>query len=147
MPMTINEMVISCHPEPKVAEWLSLHEGGMKCSTCGSMHPDEFVWSISNDEFVSGFHWIDNEPLYCVLENNRRFYYRHLMDMSVEWLHAFAIEIFMKTGVLFYWEGDWLKFHSVSEGAYFGLDSAMKLTAAQVKEAKRLNQRYYRNRK
>lgn len=139
-------LVISCHDQSKNPKWVTAEDGGMYCSVCKSMHPDEFVYALINGGFISGWHWVDNEPLYCELENGR-FYFRHLMDMRLEWLYTFAIDIFKKTGVLFYWEREWLRYHAVAEGAYFGFDSAMEVTADQIKEATRMNKRYYRNHK
>lgn len=139
-------LVISCHDEKKNPQWVTRRGEGMNCSVCKSMHPDEFVSQLNGGGFVSGWHWVDNEPLYCEMTNGR-FYFRHLMDMKVEWLYTFAIDIFVKTGVLFFWDRDWLRYHAVAEGAYFGFDSAMEVTKEQIKEATKMNKRYYRNHK
>jgi hypothetical protein len=141
------EGVISCHETNRGAEWMCREDGSKDCSVCNSVHPDLFIDALLNGGFISGWHWVDNEPHYCELADGKRFYYRHLIDMSCKWLFGYAMDIFQRSGVLFYWDGDWLKFHAVSEGSFFGKGSAMKITATQTKEADKLNKRYYRTRK
>lgn len=141
-----NEMIISCHHGPKKARWQESEPGLMLCSVCKSIHPDEFIWSLVNgDGFISGWHWEKGEPSYCETERGR-FYSNHLLDMSTEWLYTFALTIFHKTGVLFFWDRERMKYHAAAEGAFFGKGSVMSISDKQFRVADKINKRYWRQR-
>lgn len=103
MLLTPDDMLISCHEE-KNAVWDDDGET-TTCSICKSMHPDEFVCAIANNELVEGWIWKGPHPSHCILESGE-FHLKHLWDMSDEWLMAASLLILEATGMLYYWEGE-----------------------------------------
>lgn len=138
-----NYEVISCHAPGVSPRWLNNGTSGVTCSACNSVHPDEFVRLINAGEFICGFMWEGtNEPIWASL-GGYRFYALHLQEMSVEWMHEHAMTIFKATGVLFYWDKEFLVLHTSSVGVRMGRDSIYRITAAQIAAAQELNDLFY----
>jgi hypothetical protein len=99
MLLTPDDQLISCHDVP--ANWVPGANGAQYCSECNSLHPDEFVAALVNDELIEGWVWKDNAPLLCILDSGV-FYFRHLWDVSEAWLREATPVILESTGLLFY---------------------------------------------
>lgn len=142
--VNMDAYLISCHSIGLRADWVQ--DGcpiGVVCSFCDSIHPEAFIEQLRAGEFICGFMWEGGPvPLYAYV-GGYRFFAIHLQDMSAEWLHAHAMEIFKATGVLFYWDREEFLCDAVAEGVRLGKGSAYTLTPEQIEAASRTNDSFY----
>ena len=145
MRAVIDNFIISCHPSFPKPVWQFLSSGPyLNCSRCTSIHPDEFICQVQQGNFIGGFFWDGERPEYCETLAGR-FFVAHLLDMPVDWLHENALLIFEATGLIFYWEGETLKFNAPHVGYRLGAGSACRITASQRAQAQQIiESRYYR---
>ena len=141
--------IISCHHADTPGEsyhWDYSTQAGAICPYCKSIEPDLFLSIIEDDGLISGWHWLNDRPVYCETSFGR-FYAIHLLDMPVQWMFDNAMLIFEKTGTHFWWSGELFNHGSVKTNRTYTQETPFVPTGAQMAQREERNLQRYQKQK